>query len=147
MKFIIGLIALIFIALVVYIFTGKNHKEVAKSAVAHKIEKMDVTKTKVEKHVEVVREVSSSVKSVAKQDKTNVKKDSNEENFASSENEIGKGLTLEGIENADLSDEESERMRDDLANYKNAQERTSTSISLEEIVQFIKKDFEQDLIN
>jgi len=59
---------------------------------------------------------------------------------AESSDEIGKGLTLEGIENADVGDEEKEWMRDDLAYYNNLHMDEKSSLSDDEILEQIKQD-------
>jgi hypothetical protein len=60
------------------------------------------------------------------------------------EMEIGKGLTLEDIENADVSEEEKERMRDDLALYLDLHTPPSEPLSDEEILETIKEDLKKN---
>jgi len=149
MKFVIGLIALIFIALAVYVFTGQSSKEVAKSTVTQKMKKTEVIKTKVEKPVEVAKEVGTfSKQKVQKNDEMSVKSISTNERqvSSSSENEIGKGLTLEGIENADVSDEEKEQMRDDMVYYESLNAEPSKPLNEEEIFNIIDEDLKNGLI-
>jgi hypothetical protein len=54
-----------------------------------------------------------------------------------SSDEIGESLTLEGIENADVSDEEKERMRDDLAYQKSFDIAPSNNLTDEEVIKLI----------
>jgi len=142
MKFVIGLIALIFIALAAYVFTGQSSKKVAKSTVTQKMEKTEVAKTKVEKPVKVAKEVGISRKQkIRKNDEMSVKSTSlNEGKSVLPENEIGKGLTLEGIESADVSDEDKEIMIGDMLYQHSLNQINETSLNEEEIQKIIIED-------
>jgi hypothetical protein len=102
--------------------------------------KKEVTKDKVLKPVKVTKEVVST-KPMAKKktERLLVKSTSHEEN------EIGKDLTLESIENADVSDEEKERMIDDIAYRLSLEKLDEPSLSEEEILELIEKGLPGDL--
>ena len=137
-KFVIGSIALIFVVLAVYVYTGEKSEEVSKSVVTHEVVKDKANK---QETVEVVNEVSSQTKPTVKKDKLLVENTSNtEEETINSEDVIGEGLTLEGIENADVSDEEKERMRDDMAYYQGINTEPTELLSDEEIQKIIVED-------
>ena len=56
------------------------------------------------------------------------------------EEEVGKGLTLEGIENADVSDEERERMIDDMVYDKDLNTPHEPTLGEAEILKIINED-------
>jgi len=145
-KFIIGLIAVVFIALVAYMFTQSENKETKKIETkvtkSHEVEKPKVSKLKEKEHLSAkVEKKDVTDKVVASQRDTEVS------NSAEPSDEIGKGLTLEGIENVDVSDEEKERMRDDLVYYQNQNTELSKALSDEEILEIIKEDLKKDSNN
>jgi len=144
-KFVIGLIALIFVALTAYVYTGKKGKEVTKRVVTHKVVKEEVTESKVEKPVEVTKEVGTSVKQNVVEKKLTGKSTSSKEKYVISENEIGKGLTLESIENADVSDEEKERLLSELVSYESYKVRNEPSVAPEEDLERLKEIIEKNL--
>ena len=142
-KFIIGLIAVVFLALAGYMFTQSNktaeHKVAKKVEIkvttSHEVKKPKVSQSIVKEHLsakvekkDVMDKVVTSHKNVEMSDSTK------------SSDEIGKDLTLEGIENANVSDEEKERMRDDLAYYNNLHMDEKPSLSDDEILEQIKQD-------
>jgi len=119
-KFIIGLIAVVFLALAGYMFTQSNktaeHKVAkkveTKVTTSHEVEKPKVSQPKIKEHLSAKVEK----KDVVEMDKVITSHKSVEmSDSAESSDEIGKGLTLEGIENANVSDEEKEAMLNDLA--------------------------------
>ena len=57
------------------------------------------------------------------------------------ETETGKGLTLESIENTNVSDEEKEQMRDDMIYYQGVNAEPSEPLSEEEVLKMIEEDF------
>jgi hypothetical protein len=145
-KFVIGLMALIFVALAVYTYTDKKVEEVTKSAVTHKVVK-EVTEKKVSKPAHVTKKVLSA-KPMAKKKTEDVlvKSTSHEVQTTNTENAIGEGLTLEGIENADVSDEEKQRMRDDMAYYQGLHTEPSEPLSDKEIQTMIDEDLKNGFI-
>jgi hypothetical protein len=145
-KFVIGLIALIFVALAVYVYTDKKGQEVTKSIVTHKVLKKEVTKDKVLKPVKVTKKVVSTKPMANKKTERLVKSTSPEVQMTNSENEIGEGLTLESIENADVSDEEKERIIDDMAYYQGLHTEPSESLSDKEIQKMIDEDLKNGFI-
>ncbi len=147
-KFVIGLIALIFVVLSVYIYTGEKAEEPAKRIITSDRVKKNVTE---EKSVSVTKKVSAQTKLVPSKrvvkDDLSIKSSSYKEERATNlENEIGEGLTLESIENANVSDEEKERMRDDLAYYQSIHMNSTPSLSEEEILKLIEKDLHNSQI-
>jgi len=144
-KVILGLIAVVFLALAGYMFTQSSktaeHKVTknteAKVMTSHEVEKPKVSEPKIKEHLSAKVEN----KDVSEMDKVIASYKSIEiSDSAESSDEIGKGLTLEGIENANVSDEEKERMRDDMAYYQSQYTDPSESLSDEEILELIKKD-------
>ena len=110
MKFVLGLVALVLVGLLLYVYTSKENKQPQKQTV-HKTLK-EVTPLQ-EEVTSVEKKVSQKAKpvvqhAVRKESLKEVEKTSN------SEGKIGEGLTFEGIENADVSDEEKQRMLDQL---------------------------------
>ncbi|HIP12305.1 MAG TPA: hypothetical protein EYG73_06255 [Arcobacter sp.] len=55
------------------------------------------------------------------------------------ESEIGKGLTLESVENADVSDEEKVRMRNDLIYYQAIHAEPSIQPTENELIKMIRQ--------
>jgi len=139
-KFILGFIAIVLLALVAYTFTQSEkkaeHKVVkeveTKVENTQKVEQPKVTQPKVKKHISVkedaIDEVITSQKSVEISDSVE------------SSDEIGKDLTLEGIENANVSDEEKARMRDDLTYYQAEHTEPSEPLGNEEVEKMMIED-------
>jgi len=145
-KFIIGFIAVVFLALAGYMFTQSSkivEHEVAKKVetkvtVSHKVEKPKVSQPKVKEHL------SSKVEKKDVMDKVITSHKSVEmSKSAESSDEIGKGLTLEGIENADVSDEKKERMINNFVYKQGLEIQNETILSDEEIFEMIKKDLQR----
>jgi len=117
-KFIIGLIAVVFLALAGYMFTQSSktveHKVAkkveTKVTTSHEVEKPKVSQPKVKKHLSAKVEKKDVMDKVITSHKSVELSES-----AESSDEIGKDLTLEGIKNADVSNEEKEAMLNDLA--------------------------------
>ena len=150
MKFVIGLIALIFIALAVYVFTGKSGKDIAKSTVTHKMNKTEAIKAEVAKPINVAKEADpSSKQKVQKNDKMSVKSTSSNEGqvSTSSENEIGKGLTLESIENANVSEDKKEQMITDILYQQSLNTIDEPSLTEEDVLRLIDEDLKNGLLN
>ena len=149
MKFVLGLIALVFIGLAVYVYTGKDHKQPVKQTV-HKTVK-EVTPSQ-EAVTSVEKKVSEKVKPVVqhtvKKESLKVENTSSEvQNRSNSDGEIGEGLTLEGIENADVSEKEKEIMRNDMINNQRLNAEPSSSLSEEELFKIIIDDTKNGLFN
>jgi len=142
-KVILGLVAVVFLALAGYMFTQSSktaehkvaQKVKTKVTTSHEVEKPKVSQPKVKEHLSAKVEKKDVMDKVITSHKSAEISDS-----AESSDEIGKGLTLEGIENADVSDEEKERMRDDLAYHLSLEKRNETSLSEEEILELIEKE-------
>jgi len=134
MKFVLGLVALVLVGLLLYVYTGKENKQPQKQTV-HKTVK-EVTPSK-EEVISIEKKVSEttkpSVQHTVKKESLKIEKTSN------SGGEITKDLTLEGIENADVSDEEKVQMKDDMA-YQQSLEPNEATINEEAILKIIDHD-------
>jgi len=139
MKFVIGFIALIFVALAVYTYTDKKGVSVSKSVVTHKVEKVGVTEAKVSEPVVMKAEKTPS-KPVANK---SIKKGLVGKSTSNPENEMGKVLTLESIENMDISDEEKERMVNLEAYKETSMNQRETSLSEEDFLKILKNHFDE----
>ena len=134
MKFILVSIAVILVILGIYTYSNQStEKSSPTPSVSEK--KKEVKKTeKVSVVVQEVKEKKSSVKNITvKSPKVISQEMGNEE-------EIGEGLTLESIENADVSDEEKEVMRMDMAYEHNLNSEPSEPLSYEEVREMIEQD-------
>ena len=138
MKFVLILIAAILVFLGIYTYSNQTTD---KSAPVPKISEKKVEVQKTEKVSVVTQEViekKSSVKNIAAKSPKVVSKESNKE--MENKTEISEGLTLESIENADVSDEEQERMLDDMAYNESLKVTDSRKLSDEEILKIIDED-------
>ena len=141
MKFVLGLVALVLVGLLLYVYTGKENKQPQKQTV-HKTVKEETPSHEVVASVE--KKVSVKVKPVVQH---TVKKESLKvENSSNSDGEIGEGLTLESIENADVSDEEKEVMRADMAYYHVIHSEPSKPLNHEESIKMIEDDIKNGII-
>ena len=146
-KTIIGLIATIFIVLTIYMYINPEKREYYNTQIVQKTvlnsqqkNKQIATQHKREKHIvgnveenDIMNEVVASHKNIEIVD--NVE----------SGNEIGKGLTLEDIENVDVSDEEKERMKMDFLYHQSSQMKDEPSLNGEEIQNMIENDLKNGL--
>ena len=148
-KFIIGLVAVVLLALGAYMFTHSLERVEQKVSQkrehalpkSHEVAEPKVSQPKTEAHLsqkakekDVLDEVITSQSSIESS------------NSAKSSEEIGKGLTLEEIENADVSEEEKERMRDDMVYYQGVHMDPQPTLSEEEVQKMIEEDLEKGLI-
>jgi len=145
MKFVLGLVALVLVGLLLYVYTGKENKQPQKQTV-HKTVK-EVTPS----HEEVAlveKKVSEKTKPVVQrtEKKGSLKVQSTSlkvQNTSNSDGEIGEGLTLESIENADVSDEEREIMLTDMLYYQNKHNPNNNRLTPSEIEALMTKDIEE----
>jgi len=133
-KFILGFIAVVLMALVAYTFTQSEkkaeHKVVEK--VETKVEKIQkLEQPKVKKHISVKED--AMVKVVTSQKSVEMS-----ENVELTD-EIGEDLTLESIDNANVSDEEKKLLRGQLALKEVSDLKSNTSITEEEMIKIIEK--------
>ncbi len=149
-KFILAVIAMIFVALAAYMYMNPKaeaHAPVAKTTQETSMVKKEtpsVQQENVSAKAEVASEKKSSVKNpTVKSPKVVSSETSNE---MVDEEEVGKGLTLESIENANVSDEEKGRMRDDMAYYQGLHAEPSEPLSDEDIQKMIDEDLKNGLI-
>jgi len=150
-KVILGLVAVVFLALAGYMFTQSNktaeHKVAkkveTKVTTSHEVEKAKVSQPKVKEHLSAKVEN----KDVVEMDKViALHKDTEISDSVESSDAIGKGLTLEGIENADVSDEEKERMRDDLAYRESFNIEPLDELNNEEVEKLIQKGVQDGIL-
>ena len=135
MKFVLGLVALVLVGLLLYVYTGKENKQPQKQTV-HKTVKEETPSHEVVASVE--KKVSVKSKPVVQH---TVKKESLKvANTSNSDGEIGEDLTLESIENADVSEEEKAVMRMDIAYKHNQNSEPSKPLSYEEMRNMIEQD-------
>jgi len=136
-KFVLAFIALILVILGIYTYTNQESEKTVPTP-ASVTQKVEVQETEeVLPQTKEVKEKTSSVKNATvKSPKVVSHKTSYE--MADTE-EIGKGLTLESIENADVSDEEKERMIDQMVYYQSLQTSDIEPLGEEEILKMIEK--------
>lgn len=148
-KIIIGLITVVFIVLVGYMFT--QSKEKIKHKVAKKVEKLvlksdEVIETKISQ-LKIKEHLSTKIEKKDVMDKVLTTSKSVEVSVAIELFEkIGADFTRESIENTDVSDEEKERMRDDLAYAKSLNPDIFESHSDEEILTMMREDLKNSHI-
>jgi hypothetical protein len=139
-KVLLGFVAFIVVLLTAYMFSNKPNETVKKETIT-KVEKKDVSEEQVE--VPEVKEVKTPKKviSVAKSPKVVSRKSTQE-----MKEEIGEGLTPESIENTDISDEEKERMRNDLIFHQSQNIEFSEPLNNKEIEEMIIDDLKSGQI-
>ena len=147
-KFLLGIVATIVVLLVAYMFTNKPSQTPKKKAIS-KVQKQDIAKVH---EVKTSKKVILAAKSqkVASQDATQKMEKEIGEGFMSQSNQnevadfsqIGKGLTLEGIQNSDVSEDEKDHMLTDLAAYQSYRDRNNPiAISEEEGLKVLTEEF------
>jgi len=140
-KFIIGLIAVVFLVLAGYMFTQSN------KIVEHKVAKKVETKVTTSHEVEKPKVSQSNVKEhfsakVEKKDAMVITLDKSVEisDSVESSDEIGKDITQEDIDNAG-SDEEKERMISLAAYRETSINQRKTALSEEDFLKILKNHF------
>ena len=151
-KFILAIIAMIFVGLAAYVYMNPKETDTSMTNVTQKTETSIVKKetpSVQQESVSAKAEVVSKKKSSAKN--TTVKSPKVVSSETSNEmvdtEEIGKGLTLEGIENADVSDEEKDLMLTDMVYYQSKHMPEEPSLTEEEILQMIEQDAKNGILN
>ena len=168
MKFVLILIAAILVFLGIYTYSNQTTEKSAPipKTFEKKVEAQETEKVSVV--TQEVKEKKSSVKNIAVKSPKVVSQElseemqneemqneemENEEIVSSSStfegmqdeiadfSNIGKGLTLESIQNSDVSEDEKELMLDDLAAYQSYRDRNNPSISKEEGMKALTKEF------
>jgi len=142
-KFLLGFVALIVVLLATYMFTSKP-TETPKTTTVTKVEKKDVSEKEAEVSEVKEERTPKRVISVAKSPKVVSTESANYEMV--NEEEIGKDLTLEGIENTDVSDEEKEHMLDDMVYNQSINSPSSDPIGDEENLNILYEDLSSDHI-
>ena len=141
-KFLLGFVALIVVLLATYMFTSKPTKT-PKTTTVTKVEKKDVSEKEAEVSEVKEEKTHKRVISVAKSPKVVSTESANE---MGNQEELGKGLTLESIENADVSDKEKEQMRHDLVYYQGIHMEPTNPLGDDEIEEMIEEDMKNGLI-
>jgi len=155
-KFVLAFIALILVILGIYTYTNQDAKKTVptSSSVTQKVE----VEEKVLPQAHEVKVKKSSVKNITVKSPKVVSEELNEEaenkemsnstsTFEGMQDKvadfsnIGKGLTLESIQNSDVSEHEKELMLDDLAANQSYKDRNTPSISEEEGIKALTKEF------
>lgn len=144
-KFILAIVAIVFIGLAYYAYMGKTDDN--KSDIAVKTQEISTPK-KTLKEEDIIPDRKQPIKNITKP-KVSIasKKEVDVTSNLESTGEIGKDVSLESINSADVSDEEKQHMLDDMANYVRQHAKDEPNINLEEVFKIIEKDFEQGLIN
>ena len=137
-KFILGFIAIIFVGLGIYVYTGKKSEEIAKSTVANNVLKEEVTEKKVIKPIKVAKEVSVQSKKIVRQEKKSLLT-KQEEVIATDD------YTSEDIENADLSPLEKDIIIMD-AVHAQASKVENISLTKEDMDKIIEDDIESGIL-
>jgi len=142
-KFLLGFVTLVVVLLATYMFTNKSN-ETPKKITITKVEKKDVSTEQVE--VSKVKKLKAPNKKVSSGGKSpqNAVKSISKVNQTETTN-IGEGLTLEGIKNADVSDEEKERLLGELVSYEIYKVRNEPSVAPEEDLERLKQIIEKNL--
>ena len=137
-KFVLVFIAVILMALGIYNYSNQNTEIHTpkptiseKKKAAKEIEKVSVV-------TQEVKEKKSSAKNTMAQSPKVVLQETTQE--MESEEDIGKALTLESIKNTDMSDEEKERMIDDMVYHKDLNIPADPTLGEEEILKIINED-------
>ena len=141
-KFVLAFIALILVILSIYTYTNQDAKKTVptSSSVTQKVE----VKEKVLPQAHEVKAKKSSVKNITVKSPKVVSSETSNE--MENESEIGKGLTLESIEDTAIDDEEKERMLDDIAYNKSLEVNDEPTLSDEEVLKIIDQDLKNGLI-
>ena len=141
-KFVLAFIAVILVILGIYTYTNQDAKKTVptSSSVTQKVE----VKEKVLPQAHEVKAKKSSVKNITVKSPKVVSSETSNE--MENESEIGKGLTLESIEDTAIDDEEKERMLDDIAYNKSLEVNDEPTLSDEEVLKIIDQDLKNGLI-
>ena len=139
------LISVTAVLMILGIYTYSNQTSEKSSPIPTISEKKKEVKT-IKKSVvtQEVKEKKSSVKNITVKSPKVVSEEPTYE--ITNEEEIGKGLTLESIDNANVSDEEREIMRSDLAYYQSLHSEPSEPITKDAIRKMMEKDLKSGLL-
>ena len=144
MKIILVSIAVILVALGIYTYSNQEgEKSISVSSIPEKKEEVKKTK-KVSVVAQEVKEKKSSTKNITVKSPKVISQEVTQE--VENEEEIGEGITLESIENADVSDDEKKMMRDDMAYYQGLDMNPQPVLSDEEILKIIDEDLKNGFI-
>jgi len=156
-KFILGFIAVVLMALVAYTLTQSEkkaeHKVVKKVETKvtkkQKVEQPKVTQPKVKEHISVKNNTIDEVIALQKKVEMSDSIESADEigeglqnTVADLSSKIGKDLTLESIQNSNVSEDEKDHMLAVLAAYQSYRDRNNAlAISEEEGLKVLTKEF------
>ena len=143
-KFVLISVAAVLVLLGIYTYSqqAESKPSVSTSPVAEKKVTVEEKKEVSPQTQHVTKPKTLPKKEMAAESPKVVSHESTQER--GNEMEIGKGLTLEDIENADVSEEEKAQMRDDLAYYQSLHTPPSDPLSDEEILETIKEDLKNN---
>lgn len=141
-----ALVSIIVILMILGIYTYSNRaSEKSSPTPPVSVKKKESTKTKkVSVVAQEVKKKKSSVKNITVKSPKVVLQEPTQD--LEIEEEIGKSLTLESIENSNVSDEEKEIMRSDMAYYQSLNAEPSEPLTHEEIVKMVEDDIKNGLI-
>ena len=151
-KYILLSIVAVLVILGIYTYSNQdNENSIQKPTISKQKKELEETKTI---SLPVVKDTKTVLKKaiviLPKAESTDISSkaistESNQEREVE-EAEIGKGLTLESIENADVSDKEKERMLDDMVYHQGLEVTDAPSLTEEEILNIINEDLKSGLI-
>ena len=142
-KFVLLSIAVIIVLLGIYTYNNQTaEKSVPKPAVSKK--QLDVRKTEISIVTQKVKEKESSVKNITVKSPKVVSTELTQEIL--NEQELDKGLTLENIENMDVSDEEKELLIADMVYHQTSTNENARVLTYEEGLELIANDVKNGII-
>jgi hypothetical protein len=140
-KFVLLFIAVTLMTLGIYNYSNQStEKNTPTPTISEKKKEVKETE-KVSVVAQEVKEKKSSAKNIMVKSPKVVSTKSTHEMV--NKEEIGKGLTLESIENADVSDEEKEIMLTDMLYYQNKHNTNNDRLTPSEIDALMTKDIEE----
>ena len=142
-KFVLISITTVLVILGIYIYSNQEDKKsISVSSISEKNVKIRKTEN-ISPQIQKVKEKKSSSKDLTEKPPKVISQEITKEE--ETEEEIGKGLTLESIESADASKEEKERMRNDFMYYQSIHIKPSTPLNDKEIEKMIVEDLTNGL--
>jgi len=150
-KFVLVFIAVILMGLGIYNYSNQSTEIHTPTPTISEKKKEVKEIEKVSVVTQEVKEKESSVERITVQSSAVISKEpipkiENEEMEMGEDEEIGKGLTVESIDNASVSNERKEIMRSDMAYFKSLNTEPSVPLSHEEIVKMVEDDVKNGLI-
>jgi len=141
-KFVLAFIALILVMLGIYTYSNQDAKKTVPTSpsVTQEVEETE----EVSPQIQEVKAKKSSAKNITVKSPKVVSHEVNQE--VVNEEDIGKGLTLESIENMDLNKEEKELLMADMVYYQSKFNKPSKVLTFEEGLKLIADDVKNGII-